>query len=167
MECGKFVSQSTARNARIKQVALPFTTITCLHGFPCTNHYNAILEVQNKKDLFIFYSPIPHFELVKNEGTLLYNTIQNFLAITNQNCYNTVKIKVEEGVDVMGQLFDLRYKWENEGQLFVVSDVDKNFFLCRYLDSRLGFVIDKQVFHNHLTKGKIQSYTEAEAEMAV
>jgi hypothetical protein len=148
--------------------------IICLQGFPCTNHYNAILEVQNKKalfprkkGLFILYSPIPHLELVKNEGILLYNTIQNFLAITIQTCYNTVKIKVEEGVDVMGQLFDLRYKWENEGQLFAVSDVDKNFFLCRYLDSRLGFVIDKQVFHNHLSKGKIQSYTEAEAEMAV
>jgi hypothetical protein len=73
-----------------------------------------------------------------------------------------IQIRDEEikGVDVMGQLFNSRFKWEHEGQFFEISDVDKNFFLCRYLGSRLGFVIDKQVFHKHLAKGKIQSYTD-------
>lgn len=52
---------------------------------------------------------------------------------------------------------DTRYKWAHEGEHFVLSDIDRNFYACHYLDSNEGFVIDKQVFDNHLSKGKIQS----------
>jgi hypothetical protein len=51
------------------------------------------------------------------------------------------------------------FKWTHEADHFVISDIDPNFFACRYLGSEWGFVIDKVVFAKHLAKGKIQSYS--------
>lgn len=47
------------------------------------------------------------------------------------------------------------YQLNNDGMSFVVSDVDVNFYACRYLGSSTGFVIDKDVFNKHLRSGKI------------
>lgn len=39
---------------------------------------------------------------------------------------------------------------------FTISDVDVNFYACRYVGDKMGFVIDKDAFYRQLEKGKIQ-----------
>ncbi|RXT05699.1 hypothetical protein [Ammoniphilus sp. CFH 90114] len=52
-----------------------------------------------------------------------------------------------------------QYRWSYESEAFIISDVDPHYYACKYLDSTLGFVIDKDAFQRQLEKGRIREYS--------
>ncbi len=86
---------------------------------------------------------------------LLYNNRELSIAVILFCCYNTDNKTNGEGVVVMKQWSSTRYQLKNDALSFLVSDIDVNFYACKYIDSSMGFVMDKDVFNKHLISGKI------------
>ncbi|MCF6095009.1 hypothetical protein L1765_13665 [Microaerobacter geothermalis] len=55
------------------------------------------------------------------------------------------------------------YVYENEKKPFVVTDIDRWYFACKYLNSDMGFILDKEHFIRKLQKGKISEFKHAMA----
>ncbi|MEW9669263.1 hypothetical protein [Ammoniphilus sp. 3BR4] len=49
-----------------------------------------------------------------------------------------------------------QFRWSYESEAFVISEADQHYYACRYLDSTMGFVIDKDAFDRQLKKGRIR-----------
>ncbi len=56
---------------------------------------------------------------------------------------------------------DQQFRWNYEIEPFIVEEADQNFYTCKYMDSTLGFVMDKDAFERQLRKGRIREYKVA------
>lgn len=50
-----------------------------------------------------------------------------------------------------------QYRLSREMKSFVVEEMDRLFFACRYEGSNEGFVIEKDAFHRQVQRGRIVS----------
>jgi hypothetical protein len=48
-----------------------------------------------------------------------------------------------------------QYQLSREKKPFMVEEMDRLFFACRYSGSNEGFVIEKDVFHRQVQRGRI------------